>query len=297
MFTGAVPLAEEADPDQTVMGLYEAITAELGASPGMDFHGGVRRVYDYGPTTVTGSTFSALAEGVVAIVWTSAFSVTGNTFTDVYDHGVYVLGTVEGGVVDDNAFVRLGSFGVKVGGHTEAAVPESSTAGFIGGSVSGNTFAFLRTGAVVFAGVGATLADNVISAYAPADDPSGWYDPEHLPDNVYPDFWMTTESGQGGWAGHVADNTFLGNRMTEGELALFFEQRPGVADRSISGNRVSGASQHVWFHHLVPCATHPTPCSSFTPSVTVEDDATLTVGAPDECGDCYPDAAYYIDAL
>jgi len=67
-------------------------------------------------------------------------------------------------------------------------------------------------------------------------------------------------------------------------FSILLQQRTTVPDRSISGN-------------LVPCASNPVPCSGYAPTIEVEDGATLVVGAPEDCADCYPDDPAYLTEL
>jgi hypothetical protein len=108
---------------------------------------------------------------------------------------------------------------------------------------------------------------------------------------------LITEAGQAGWANHIWGNTFEDNTTTDGDFELFLQQRPNVADRSISENVVSGAGQTVYFRHLVPCDENPASCSSYSPSITVDSGATLVFGAPADCADCYPSDTGYIAEL
>jgi hypothetical protein len=141
------------------------------------------------------------------------------------------------------------------------------------------------------------VARNEVVAYDASADPTGWYDPYYRPGHHYPDAFLITEGGQSGWANHVAANVFEDNVGTEEAFDIFVQQRTTVPDRSISDNTVTGAGQTVYFHHLVPCASNPAPCSDFTPSIAVESGAALVVGAPEDCADCYPDDPRYLTEL
>ena len=96
---------------------------------------------------------------------------------------------------------------------------------------------------------------------------------------------------------HIVGNLFQDNRSAEGDFTMLLQQRTTVPDRSISDNTVSGEGQTVYFHHLVPCDSNPAPCSNYVPSIEVEGDATLVIGAPEDCADCYPDDPGYLTEL
>jgi hypothetical protein len=150
---------------------------------------------------------------------------------------------------------------------------------------------------MMVSGVRNEIARNTVAAYDAGSDPTGWYDPYYRPGHHYPDAFLITEAGQAGWANHIAANVFEDNAADDGRFDIFLQQRPNVADRSISDNRVSGADQTVYFRHLVPCASNPAPCSDYTPSIEVDGGATLVLGAPEECADCYPDDEGYVTEL
>ena len=297
VFEGALPDPEEADPEVAAGDLLAAITAELGTSWGMDFHSGIRRSYAYGPTTVDGCAFTNLVQGVVGAADGFPIQVSDSAFTSIYDHGIYVLGDAGGSVLEGNLFERIGNGAVKFAGHTEETDPELCVAGLHDGAIRDNQFAQMRNTSVQFAGVRNEISGNEVAAYDPVSDPTGWYDPYSNPDYHYPDVWCSTEAGQAGWADHIVDNLFLDNVSGEGTFTLLLHQDSGVADRSISGNTVSGAGQTAYFHHLVPCDANPAPCSDFEPTIQVENGAELIVGAPEDCADCYPDEPWYITEL
>ncbi len=296
-FEGALPDPEEADPEDATEALYDAITAERGAAPGMDFHGAIRRAYAYGPTVVEDSTFTGFVEGIVMSADAFPVRVAGNTFTSIYDHGVYVLGDAGGSTIEGNVFDRIGNGAVKFAGHTEEPDPELSLAGLHDGAIRDNRFLQMRNGAMQVSGVRNTILGNEVVAYDASADPTGWYDPFQRPGYHYPDAFLITEAGQAGWANHIWGNTFEDNTTTDGAFELFLQQRPNVADRSISANLVTGAGQTVYFRHLVPCAESAAPCSDYTPSIRVDAGATLVFGAPADCADCYPSDTGYITEL
>lgn len=297
VFEGAVPEAEVADPEDAVEALFDAILAERGVSPGMDFHSGIRRAYAYGPTVVEDSTFTGFVQGLLAAPDGFPITVSGSTFTSIYDHAIYVLGAADGAVVEGNAFERVANGAVKFGGHTDELDPAASTAGLHDGAIRDNTFRQMRNGAMQVSGVGNAIARNELVAYDAASDPTGWYDPDYNPGYRYPAAFLITEGGQYGWANHVADTTFEDNVATEGTFDILVQQRTTVPDRSISGNLASGSDQVLYFHHLRPCATNPTPCSDYEPEVSVSGGTTLVVGAPDYCATCYPDDTRYLTEL
>ena len=297
VFEGALPDPEEADPQAASEALYDAITAARGASPGMDFHGGIRRAYAYGPTVVERSAFTSLVQGIVMSADAFPVRVVDSSFSAIYDHGLYVLGDAGGTEVEGNHFDRIGNGAVKFAGHTEEPDPELSLPGLHDGVIRDNRFSQMRNGALMVSGVRNEIAGNEVVAYDPSTDPTGWYDPFQRPDYHYPDAFLITEAGQAGWANHIWGNTFVDNRTTEGNFELFIQQRPNVADRSISENVVSGAGQTVYFRHLVPCELNPAPCSSYSPSITAEAGAELVLGAPLDCADCYPGDTGYITEL
>ncbi|MDP7114888.1 MAG: hypothetical protein QGH45_23140, partial [Myxococcota bacterium] len=297
MFEGALPEPEESDPEIAAHDLLAAITAELGTSLGMDFHSGIRRSYAYGPTTVEGSSFSGFVQGVVASADGFPIQISDSTFTSIYDHGVYALGDAGGSVLEGNLFERIGNSAVKFAGHTEETDPDLCVAGLHDGAIRDNLFAQTRNVSIQFAGVRNEISGNEVAAYDPTSDPTGWYDPYSNPAYHYPDAWGSTEAGQAGWADHIVGNEFRDNVSGEGIFTLLLHQDPDVADRSISGNTVSGAGQTAYFHHLVSCDSNPAPCSSFEPTIQVEDGATLVVGAPEDCADCYPGDPFYITEL
>lgn len=297
VFEGALPDPEEADPQAATEALYDAITAERGVSPGMDFHAGVRRAYAYGPTVVERSSFTGFVEGVVMSADAYSVRVADSTFTAIYDHGVYVLGDAAGSEIEGNEFERIGNGAVKFAGHTEEADPALSLAGLHDGAVRDNRFLQMRNGAMQVSGVRNEIARNEVVAYDASADPTGWYDPFQRPGYHYPDAFLITEAGQAGWANHIWGNTFEDNTTTDGDFELFLQQRPNVADRSISENVVSGAGQTVYLRHLVPCGENPAPCSSYSPTITVDSGATLVFGAPADCADCYPSDTGYITEL
>ena len=296
-FEGALPAPEVADPEAATVALYDAISAERGASPGMDFHSGIRRAYAYGPTVVENSTFTGFVQGIVMSADGFSLSVSGSTFTTIYDHAVYVLGDASGTAIVDNTFDRVGNGAVKFAGFSYEPDPQLSLAGLSDGSVSDNRFLQMRNGSMMVSGVRNDIARNEVVAYDAAADPTGWYDPFQRPGYHYPDAFLITEAGQAGWANHIWGNRFTDNTTTSGDFELFVQQRPNVEDRSISENVVSGAEQTVYFRHLNACSDSPPPCSNYTPSITVEAGATLIFGAPADCADCYPDDSGYISAL
>ena len=297
VFEGALPDPEETDPEVASHALLAAITAEMGASWGMDFHSGIRRSYAYGPTTVEGSSFSNLVQGLVASAGGYPILVSGSTFTSIYDHGIYVLSDAGGSVVEGNVFERIGNGAIKFAGHTEETDPDLCVAGLHDGAIRDNQFAQMRNTSIQFAGVRNEISGNEVAAYDPVSDPTGWYDPYSNPDYHYPDTWSSTEAGQAGWANHIVENLFLDNVSGEGVFTLLLHQDSSVADRSISGNTVSGAGQTAYFHHLVSCDSNPAPCSDYEPTLQVENGATFVVGAPEDCADCYPDEPWYITEL
>jgi hypothetical protein len=297
VFEGALPDPEETDPQAATEALYDAVTAERGASPGMDFHGGIRRAYAYGPTVVEGSSFTGFVQGIVMSADGYPVRVAGSTFTSIYDHGVYVLGDAGGSEIAGNVFDRVGNGAVKFAGHTDEADPEAGLAGLHDGAVGDNRFLQMRNGAMQLSGVRNEIARNEVIAYDASSDPTGWYDPFQRPGYHYPDAFLITEAGQSGWANHIWGNTFEDNTTTDGDFELFLQQRPNVGDRGISENVVSGAGQRVYFRHLVACGENPAPCSSYTPSITVDSGATLVFGAPADCADCYPSDTGYITEL
>ena len=294
VFEGALPDPEETDPELAVEALFDAIMTEWGTSPGTDFHSGVRRAYAYGPTSVQDSSFTGFVEGVLASADGYPIQVSGNSFTSIYDHGVYVLGDAGGSFVDDNLFERIGNGAVKFAGRTEE---ELCVAGLHDGAIRDNQFVQMRNGSLNFAGVRNQISGNEVAAYDPESDPTGFYDPYARPDYHSPDSWSSTKAGQAGWADHIVGNEFWDNASADGDFAIFFHQDTDVADRSISGNTVSGAGQTVYFHHLEPCDSNPSPCSDYEPSIEVADDATLIIGAPEDCADCYPDDPSYLTEL
>ncbi len=297
VFEGAVPDPDEADPDVVVEGLLASMIADLGYSTGMDFHSGVRRAYAYGPTVIEDSTFSGFVQGVLLAADGYPLEISNNSFYAIYDHALYIFGEVDAGAVAGNLFERTGNGAVKFAANTTESDPDRSVAGLHDGFIRDNQFVLSRNSSLFFSGVRNEITDNEVVAYDGASDPTGWYDPDYRPGYRYPDFFLLTESGQAGWSNHIANNVFEGNSRTDGDLTVFIQQRTAISDRSISGNTVSGSSQTVYFHHLVPCATNPAPCSSYTPSITVDDGATLIVGAPEDCADCAPDATYYLTEL
>jgi len=297
VFEGALPHPAEADPEDATEALFDAVLAERGASPGMDLHAGVRRSYAYGPTVIEDSVFAGLVQGVLASADGFAVHIAGSTFTDIYDHGIYVLGDAPGSRIEGNLFDGVGNGAIKFASHSAAPDPRLSTAGLRESSVRDNRFRRMRNGAMTFAGVQNEIARNEVVAYDPADDPTGWYDPFQVPGSHYPDAFLITEAGQAGWANHISRNTFDDNRTTDGPFEIFLQQRTTVEDRSISGNLVTGAGQTVYFRHLLPCASHPAPCSDHRPTIAVEDGAALVVGAPADCASCYPDDPGYLTEL
>ncbi len=297
VFEGAVPDPEEADPDVVVEELLAAIIADTGVSPGMDMHSGIRRAYAYGPTVVEDSTFSGFVQGVLAAADGYPIQISNNHFDAIYDHALYLFGDLDGGVVEGNRFERNGNGAVKIAANTTEADPELSLAGLHDGVIRDNQFAQVRNSSIFFSGVRNEISGNTVEAYDASADPTGWYDPYYHEGHHYPDAFLITESGQAGWSNHIADNVFEGNSKAGEDFTIFLQQRPGVSDRSISGNTVSGDGQTVYFHHLVPCDTHPAPCSNYEPGIEVEDGATLVVGAPEDCASCYPDASYYLTEL
>ena len=296
-FEGALPSPEDSDPEAATVALYEAITAERGASPGMDIHSGVRRAYAYGPTVVENSSFTGFVQGIVMSADGFPLRVASSRFTTIYDHAVYVLGDASGSEIEGNIFERVGNGAVKFAGHSVQPDPELSLAGLSDGSVSDNRFLQMRNGSMMVSGVRNDVAGNQVEDYDPAADPTGWYDPFQRPGYHYPDAFLITEGGQAGWANHIWSNRFTDNTTTSGDFELFIQQRPNVEDRSISGNVVSGAGQTVYFRHLLSCADSPPPCSSYAPSISVEAGATLIFGAPPDCADCYPGDTGYISGL
>jgi hypothetical protein len=296
-FEGALPDPEESDPEDATERLYDAITVARGASPGMDFHAGVRRSYAYGPTVIEDSTFSGFVQGVVMAADGFPVRISRSGFTALYDHAVYILGDADGTVLEDNDFERVGNGAVKFAGHTEETDPDLSSAGLHDGLLVDNRFRQMRNGAMMVSGVHNEIARNHVSAYDASADPTGWYDPFYRPGHHYPDAFLITEAGQAGWANHIHGNVFEDNTADGGDFTVFLQQRPNVADRSISGNRVSGAGQTVYFRHLVACAANPAPCSGYAPSVDVNSGATLVLGAPADCADCYPSDAGYLTEL
>lgn len=297
VFEGAVPDPEEADPDVVVEELLAAIIADLGVSPGMDMHSGIRRAYAYGPTVIEDSAFSGFVQGVLLAADGYPLEISGNGFTAIYDHALYIFGEVDGGVVEGNLFERTGNGAVKFAANTTESDPERSLAGLHDGEIRDNRFVLARNSSIFFSGVRNEISGNEVAAYDPSSDPTGWYDPDYRPGHRYPDAFLITESGQAGWSNHIANNTFEANTRDDEDFTIFLQQRPAIADRSISGNTVTGAGQTVYFHHLVPCDTNPAPCSDYTPEIAVEDGATLVVGAPEDCADCYPEASYYLSEL
>lgn len=293
VFEGALPDPEDTDPEDAVEELLAAISAEVGSS-GMDFHSGIRRSYAYGSTTVEESSFTNLVQGVVASADGFPVLVSDSVFSSVYDHGIYVLGSASGSVVQDNLFERIGNGAVKFAGHTNQTDPGLAEAGLHDGSIRDNRFAQMRNGSLSFAGVGNEISGNEVAAYDPDADPTGWFDPFYRPSHHYPDSWSSTEAGQAGWADHIAENQFRDNTAGDGAFTVFLHQDVDVADRSISGNTVSGAGQTVYFHHLVPCGANPAPCSGYGPTIEVELGATLVIGAPEDCADCYPNDPWYL---
>lgn len=296
-FEGVVPTPDVANPEEATVALYEAITAARGASPGMDFHGGIRRSYAYGPTVVQNSRFSDLVQGVVMSADGFQVEVVRSEFSAIYDHGVYVLGDANGSLVVGNVFDRIGNGAVKFAGHSTEPDPELSLAGLHDGAIADNRFTQMRNGAMNVSGVRNEIARNEVVAYDPSTDPTGYYDPFQRPDYHYPDAFLITEGGQAGWANHVWGNVFLDNITTDGAFEIFVQQRPNVGDRSISENTVSGAGQTLYFRHLVSCVDHAAPCSNYVPTVTAEAGATLVFGAPADCADCYPGDTGYISEL
>jgi hypothetical protein len=238
VFEGALPDPEDADPTAATQALYEAIGAERGVSPGMDIHGAIRRAYAYGPTVVENSSFTGFVEGIVMSADAHPVRVADNTFTDIYDHAVYVLGDAGGSEITGNVFERIGSWGVKFGGNTNELDPEASAAGLHDGAIRDNRFLQMRDGSILVSGVRNETARNEVVAYDASSDPTGWYDPFQRPGNHYPDAFLLTEAGQSGWANHIWGNTFEDNTTTDGDFELFLQQRPNVADRSISENVV-----------------------------------------------------------
>lgn len=297
VFEGALPDPEDADPEDATEALYAAITEVRGVSPGMDFHGGIRRGYAYGPTVVEGSSFTGFVQGVVMAADGYALRVSDSTFTSIYDHAVYVLGDAGGSEIEGNVFDRVGNGAVKFAGHTEEPDPALGVAGLHDGAVRDNRFLQMRNGALMVSGARNEIARNEVVAYDASADPTGWYDPFQRPGYHYPDAFLITEAGQAGWANHIWGNAFRDNSTTDGDFELFLQQRPNVADRSISENVVTGAGQTVYFRHLVPCDENPAPCSDYTPTITAEDGATLVFGAPPDCADCYPSDSGYIEGL
>lgn len=222
------------------------------------------------------------------------------TFTSSYDRGVYVLGDAGGTTIEGNVFDRIGNGAVKFAGHTEEPDPELSLAGLHDGAIRDNRFLQMRNGAMLMSGVRNTILGNEVVAYDASADPTGWYHPFQRPGYHYLDEFLITDAGQAGQAGranHIWGNTFEDNTTTDGDFELFLQQRPNVADRSISENVVSGAGQTVYFRHLVPCDENPASCSSYSPSITVDSGATLVFGAPADCADCYPSDTGYIAEL
>ena len=297
VFEGVVPEAEEADPEAAVEALFDAILAERGASPGMDFHAGIRRAYAYGPTVVEGSVFTGFVQGVLASADGYAVNIADSSFTSIYDHAVYVLGDANGSRIAGNVFERVGNGAVKFAGHTEELDPAASLAGLHDGEVEDNRFLQMRNGSMQLSGVRNVVARNEVVAYDASADPTGWYDPYYRPGHHYPDAFLITEGGQSGWANHVAANVFEDNVGTEDVFDIFVQQRTTVPDRSISDNTGTGAGQTAYFHLLVPFGANPAPCSDFTPTIAVEGGATLVVGAPEDCADCYPDDPRYLTEL
>lgn len=297
VFEGAVPDPEEADPDVVVEALVAAIIADLGTSPGMDFHAGIRRAYAYGPTVIENSSFSGFVQGVLLAADGYPLEITNNTFTSIYDHALYIFGEVDGGLVAENTFERNGNGAVKFAANTTEAEPELSLAGLHDGAIRDNQFAQVRNSSIFFSGVRNEISGNTVAAYDSTSDPTGWYDPYYRPGHHYPDAFLQTESGQAGWSNHIADNVFEDNTADGADFTVFLHQRTAIPDRSISGNTVSGAGQTVYFHHLVPCDSNPDPCSDYAPEITVDGGATLVVGAPEDCADCYPDLSYYLTEL
>ena len=296
-FEGALPDPEEADPDEATEALVAAIIAELGTSPGMDIHAGVRRAYAYGPTVVQDSSFTGFVQGVLMATDGYPLEISGNTFTSIYDHALYIFGDAGGGIVEGNRFEGSGNGAVKFAANTTEADPDASLAGLHDGFIQDNQFAQSRNGSLFFSGVRNTISGNTVAAYDPSDDPTGWFDPYYHEGHHYPDAFLITESGQAGWSNHIAENLFQDNTAEEGQFTLLLHQRTTVSDRSISGNTVSGDGQTVYFHHLAPCDTNPAPCSNYEPTIEVEDGATLIVGAPEDCADCYPSDTSYITEL
>lgn len=296
-FEGALPDPAEADPDEASEALLAAIIADVGTSPGMDFHAGVRRAYAYGPTVVQDSAFTGFVQGVLMAADGYPLEISGNTFTSIYDHALYIFGDAGGGVVEGNRFEGSGNGAVKFAANTTEADPERSLAGLHDGFIQDNQFAQIRNGSLFFSGVRNTISGNTVAAYDPSADPTGWFDPYYREGHHYPDAFLITESGQAGWSNHIALNLFQDNTAEEGQFTLLLQQRTTVTDRSISGNTVSGEGQTVYFHHLVPCDTYPAPCSNFEPTITAEDGATLVVGAPEDCADCSPSDTRYITEL
>jgi hypothetical protein len=297
VFEGAVPDAEVADPEDATEALFDAILAERGTSPGMDFHAGIRRAYAYGPTVVEESSFSGFVQGVLTAADGFSVRVADSTFTSIYDHAVYVLGDADSSVIERNTFERVGNGAVKFAGHTDEPDPSLSTAGLHDGAIRDNRFLQMRNGAMQLSGVRNEIARNEVVAYDPAADPTGWYDPDYRPGHHYPDAFLITEGGQSGWANHIANNRFEENVATGGSFDIFVQQRTTVPDRSIEGNEATGSGQTLYFHHLRPCDTNPAPCSDYPPEVTVGGGTTLVVGAPEDCADCYPEDERYLTTL
>ncbi|MSQ03033.1 MAG: hypothetical protein EXR71_14285 [Myxococcales bacterium] len=296
-FEGAVPEPSEIDPEDVIEALQAAITAGRGASPGMDFHSGIRRSYAYGPTVVEDSTFTGFVQGVVGSADGFPIELRGNTFTSIYDHAVYVLGDAGGSVVEDNLFEKVGNGAVKFAGHTEELDPDLGVAGLHDGAVRDNQFVQMRNGAMAIGGVRNDISGNQVAAYDASADPTGWYDPDYNPGHHYPEAFLITEAGQAGWADHIYRNRFEDNTAGDGEFSIFIQQRPNVGDRSISENTVSGAGQTVYFRHLKRCGSNPAPCSTYEPTITAEGGANLVFGAPADCADCYPSDPDYISEL
>ena len=296
-FEGALPDPTEADPDAATEALLAAIIADVGTSPGMDFHAGVRRAYAYGPTVIQDSAFTGFVQGVLMAADGYPLTISGNTFTSIYDHALYIFGDAGGGVVEGNRFEGSGNGAVKFAANTTEDDPDLSLAGLHDGFIQDNQFAQIRNGSLFFSGVRNTISGNTVAAYDASADPTGWFDPYAREGHHYPDAFLITESGQAGWSNHIAENLFQDNTAEEGPFTLLLHQRTTVPDRSISGNTVAGDGQTVYLHHLVPCATNPAPCSDYEPTITVEDGATLVVGAPEDCAECYPSDPGYITAL
>ena len=56
---------------------------DLGVSPGMDMHSGIRRAYAYGPTVVENSAFSGFVQGVLLAADGYPLEISDNTFSAI----------------------------------------------------------------------------------------------------------------------------------------------------------------------------------------------------------------------